>query len=210
MPPVSNGSGQDRRMLRRARKLLDAAGWTLQDRVRKNAKGEELKIEFLTFSPSFSRIILPMIRNLKTIGIQASLRQVDPAQYQERLKSFDYDLTTSRFTMRLTPGVELRNFFGSASAEAQGSFNLAGIRNPVVDALIGKIAEAKTREELVTATRALDRVLRANFYWVPHWYKGSHTIAYWNKFSRPGIKPKYDRGVIETWWYDEAKASKLK
>lgn len=210
LPPKSNGSGQDRRLLRRARKLLDEAGWPLKNRVRTNAAGEVLKLEFLTFSPSFSRIILPMIRNLKTIGIQATLRQVDPAQYQERLKSFDFDLTTSRFTMRLTPGVELRNFFASSSAEAQGSFNLAGIKNPVVDALIARISQAKSREELTTATKALDRVLRASHYWVPHWYKSAHNIAYWNKFSAPKIKSKYDRGVIETWWYDEAKASKLK
>lgn len=210
MPPVSNGSGQDRRLLRRARKLLDEAGWPLKGRQRKNGAGEVLSLEFLTFSPSFARIIMPMIRNLKTIGIEATLRQVDPAQYQERLKSFDFDLTTSRFTMRLTPGVELRNFFGSSSAEAQGSFNLAGINNPVVDALIGKITNAQNRDELNTAARALDRVLRANFYWVPHWNKTSHNIAYWNKFSRPKIKPDYNRGIIETWWYDEVKASKLK
>ena len=209
MPPVSNGRGQDRRMLRKARKLLDEAGWTLQNRKRRNAAGEELRLEILTFSPSFSRIILPMIRNLKTIGVTATLRQVDPAQYQERLKSFDFDLTTSRFVMRLTPGVELRNMFGSAAADAQASFNLAGIKNPAVDALIAKAAEAKSREELLTACRALDRVLRAEFYWVPHWNKASHHIAYWNKFSRPETKPLYDRGIIETWWYDEGKAEKL-
>lgn len=196
-------------MLRKARKLLDEAGWTLQNRKRRNAAGEELRLEILTFSPSFARIILPMIRNLKTIGVTATLRQVDPAQYQERLKSFDFDLTTSRFVMRLTPGVELRNMFGSAAADAQASFNLAGIKNPAVDALIAKAAEAKSREELLTACRALDRVLRAEFYWVPHWNKASHHIAYWNKFSRPETKPLYDRGIIETWWYDEGKAEKL-
>lgn len=208
-PPQSNGSGQDRRMLRRAGKLLTSAGWKMHNGGRRNAKGETLSIEFLTFSPSFARIILPYIRNLKTIGVHASIRQVDPAQYQERLKSFDFDITTSRFIMRLTPGIELRNMFGSKAAITDASFNLSGIKDEVVDTLIDKISEAKSREELITACRALDRVLRAGFYWVPHWYKSSHNVAYWNKFSRPKIKPKYARGIIDLWWYSETKAAKL-
>lgn len=209
LPPKSNGSGQDRKMIRRAKKLLMEAGWMFKNRQWVNEKGDVLTVEFLTFSPSFSRIIFPMIRNLKTIGIAATLRNVDPAQYQERLKSFDFDITTSRFTMRLTPGVELWNMFGSHSAMAQASFNLAGIQNPVIDSLIEKVIQAKNRDELTTACRALDRVLRANFYWVPHWYKASHHVAYWNKFSRPAIKPLYVRGIIDLWWFDTQKASKL-
>lgn len=208
-PPQSNGTGQDRKLLRQASRLLREAGWTMKAGKRVNGKGEVFAIEILTFSPSFARIILPMIRNLKTIGIQASLRQVDPAQYQERLKSFDFDMTTQRYVMRLTPGVELWNMFGSNSADAQASYNLAGIKNPVVDAMIEKVIGAQSRQELITASRALDRVLRVHYYWVPHWYKASHHVAYWNKFSRPDIKPKYDRGIIETWWYDAAKASKV-
>ena len=111
--------------------------------------------------------------------------------------------------MRLTPGVELWNMFGSRAAEAQASFNLSGIKNPVIDKLIEKVIKARSRQDLITATRALDRVLRAHFYWVPHWYKASHNIAYWNKFSRPKTKPKYARGVIDLWWYDPEKANKL-
>ena len=209
LPPQSDGSGQDRRLLRKASRLLTEAGWTLKNNQRVNEKGEVLTIEFLIFSPSFERVILPMIRNLKTIGIAATLRRVDPAQYQERLKSFDYDITTQRFIMLLTPGVELYNMFGSRSAEAEASFNLAGIKNPVVDKLIEQVIAAKDRAALLTATRALDRVLRAEYYWVPHWFKASHNVAYWNKFSRPQIKPKYDRGIIETWWFDEEKNRKL-
>ncbi len=209
LPPISNGSGQDRKMIRRAKKLLQDAGWVYKNRQWVNKEKEVLSIEFLTFSPSFSRVILPMIRNLKTIGIKASLRQVDPAQYQERLKSFDFDVTARRYVMRLTPGVELWNMFGSRSANAQASYNLAGIQNPVVDALIEKVINAKTRKDLITACHALDRVLRANFYWVPHWYKAAHNVAYWNKFSRPPLKPKYERGIIDLWWYDNAKAGKL-
>ena len=209
LSPKTNGTGQDRKNLRKASRLLKAAGWSMKKGIRTNQAGEPLTIEFLTFSPSFSRIILPIIRNLKTLGIQATLRLVDPAQYQERLKSFDFDLTTSRFSMRLTPGVELRNFFGSKAAKQAASFNLAGISHPVIDDLIDKISSAKTRAELVTACRALDRVLRSEYYWVPHWYKNAHNVAYWNKFSRPLKKPLYHRGIIDLWWFDKEKAAKL-
>ncbi len=209
LSPKTNGTGQDRKNLRRASRLLKAAGYTMKKGVRANKAGEPLTIEFLTFSPSFSRIILPIIRNLKTLGIESTLRLVDPAQYQERLKNFDFDLTGSRFSMRLTPGVELRNFFGSKAAKQAASFNLAGINHPVVDHLIDKISSSSTREELVTACRALDRVLRSEFYWMPHWYKDSHNVAYWNKFSRPLKKPLYHRGIIDLWWFDKEKAARL-
>jgi microcin C transport system substrate-binding protein len=147
---------------------------------------------------------------LKALGIATTLRKVDPAQYERRRKSFDYDIVTARFVMQLTPGPELRNYFSSAAAKAEASFNLAGISDPVVDDLLGRIAQASTREELVTAARVLDRVLRAGNYWVSHWYKASHTMAIWDKFGRPAIKPAFDRGIIDTWWIDEAKARRLK
>jgi microcin C transport system substrate-binding protein len=143
------------------------------------------------------------------IGIDARIRRVDPSQFQERMKSFDFDITTQRFVLNQTPGPELRNYFGSDAAEAKGSFNLAGISSPVVDALIDEVLAAETREQMQTAARALDRVLRAGHYWVPQWYKTSHHLAFWNKFSWPETKPPYDRGVIETWWYDEDKAAQL-
>jgi len=207
--PVSNGSGQDRKLLRKATQLLKQAGWTIKNGVSTNRQGEVFTIEFLTFSPSFERIIAPIIKNLKLLGISASIRRVDPAQYQERLKSFDFDITTRRYVLRITPGVELRSYWGSAYANVKGSSNLSGIKDPVVDVLIEKVTAAKSREELTLAARALDRVLRAGNYWIPQWYKASHTVAYWNKFSYPAIKPKYGRGIIETWWYDTAKAAKL-
>ncbi len=207
--PVSNGSGQDRKLLRTASRLLKEAGWTVKDGKRVNAKGEQFDIEFLIFSPTFERIIAPYVKNLKILGIDARIRLVDPSQYQERVKSFDFDITTQRYVMNATPGIELRNYWGTQAAGTSGSQNLAGIKDPVIDALIEKVVAAQSREELVTATRAIDRVLRARYYWVPHWYKAAHNIAHWDKFSRPEIKPKYGRGVIETWWYDEAKAAKL-
>jgi len=204
LPPITDATGRYRKNLRRAKELLTAAGYAGP------GEGKVLDVEILTFSPSFERIINPYIQNLEKIGINASLRRVDPAQYERRMKSFDFDVTTQRYSMNLTPSVELKSFWGSAAAAIDGSFNLAGISDPVVDALIDKVVEAKNRDELVTATRAVDRVLRAGHYWVPHWYKASHNLAFWNKFSRPAIKPKYDRGVITTWWFDPKKAAELK
>lgn len=203
-PPVTDATGRNRDNLRRAKDLLTAAGYGGPE-----AGGKTLDIEILIFSPSFERIINPYIENLKKIGVNASLRRVDPAQYERRMKSFDFDLTTQRYSLRLTPGLEIKSYWGSEAAGMDGSFNLAGIKDPVVDALIAKVLEARSRDELLTATRAIDRVLRAGHYWVPHWYKAVHTIAHWNKFSRPEVKPKYDPGVIDTWWYDPEKAAKL-
>ena len=208
-PPVSDGSGSDRKLLRRAAQLLDEAGWKQAGAVRANAKGEPLNLEILIFSESFERIIAPYLKNLKAIGVDASMRRVDPAQYERRVKSFDFDMVTQRYSMRLTPGVELKSFWGSEAARTDGAFNLAGIADPVVDALIDRIMGAKTRADLDAAARAADRVLRAGYYWVPHWYKAAHNLAYWNKFSRPAVKPKYSRGVIDTWWYDPGKAKQL-
>ena len=125
------------------------------------------------------------------------------------MKTFDFDMTTQRYSLRLTPGVELKSYWGSDAAAMDGSFNLAGIKDPVVDALITKVLQAKSRAELRTATRAIDRVLRAGHYWVPHWYKAAHTLAFWDKFARPAVAAKYDPGIIDTWWYDADKAAKL-
>jgi microcin C transport system substrate-binding protein len=209
LPPKSDGSGQDRNLLTRAGALLDEAGYIVKNGVRVNDKGEPLKIEILIFEPTFERLAAPYLKNLKLLGIDARIRMVDAAQYQQRLKNFDFDITTQRYVMRNTPGVELRSYFGSAAAQMDGSLNLAGISDPAVDALIERVIGAKSRDELNTAARALDRVLRAGHYWVPHWYKASNNVAYWNKFSRPAQKPRFDRGILDTWWYDEAKADKL-
>jgi len=209
LPPKTDGSGSIRDNLEQAGKLLDQAGWTIKNGVRVDAKGEPLKLEILNFEPAFERVTAPFVKNLQLLGIDASMRMVDPAQYQRRLKSFDFDITTERYQMRNTPGVELRSYFGSAAASMDGSLNLAGITDPAVDALIERVIAAKSRDELETAARALDRVLRAGHYWVPHWYKASNTVAYWDKFSRPATKPRFDRGILDTWWYDSAKAAKL-
>ncbi len=209
-PPVTDGSGNNRDNLKKAFDLLKEAGWTLgADHLARNAKGETLDAEFLYFEDAFERIISPYIANLKKIGINAGARMVDPAQYERRMKSFDFDISVQRYSLRLTPGIEMRSYWGTESAKMDGSQNLAGIADPVIDALIEKVVAAKSRAELVTATRAIDRVLRAGHYWVPHWYKASHNVAYWNKFSRPATAAKYDPGMLDTWWIDSAKAEAL-
>ena len=208
--PVSDGSGQDRKLLREAARLLSEAGYEVKGGKRVDANGEVLNLEFLITDPVSERILLPYAKNLEALGIGASVRRIDPAQYERRVKSFDFDVVTTRYVLRLTPGAEMRNFWGGEAAKTEGSFNLAGINHAAIDALIAKAVEAKSREELVTATRALDRVLRAGHYWVPQWYKSAHNIAYWDKFARPELKPRYDRGIIDSWWYDADKAAKLK
>jgi len=214
-PPVSDGSGSDRRLLREAQRLLQEAGWRIDpakpaERLVRNARGETLDVEFLINQPTFERIIAPYIKNLEAIGIRGSIRRVDSAQYERRVKAFDFDVVAARFVMSLTPGIELRNYWGSEAAASEGSRNYAGIKDPVIDALLDRMVQSKSRQELVVATRAMDRVLRAGHYWVPHWFKASHHIAYWDKFGRPDIKPKYDRGVTDTWWHDAAKAATLR
>jgi microcin C transport system substrate-binding protein len=209
LPAMTDGSGNNRDNLQEAGKLLDQAGWTMKNGARVNAQGEPLKLEILNFEPAFERVTMPFVKNLQVLGINASMRMVDPAQYQRRLKSFDFDITTERYQMRNTPSVELRSYFGSDAAKMDGSLNLAGINDPATDTLVERVIAAKNRDELETAARALDRVLRAGHYWVPHWYKASNSIAYWDKFSRPETKPRFDRGILDTWWYDVGKGAKL-
>ncbi len=207
--PVTDASGRYRPSIRIASKLLDDAGWKLEDGVRKNAKGETLDIEFLINDPTSERILGPYAGKLNDLGIKAFLRRIDPAQEQERLKRYDFDIATERFSLQPTPGPEVRTYWNSEAGRQDGSYNLSGIADPAVDALIGKILNAKTRDELRTACRAIDRVLRAGHYWVPEWFKPVHHIATWDKYSQPTVQAKYDNGVLDTWWYDKEKAAKL-
>lgn len=209
VPPVSNASGQDRNLLRRATQLLREAGFTLRDNRLLDPAGRPMTVEFLDFDNSLERHTQPFVANLRRLGIEAAIRRVDSAQYQSRLKDYDFDLTIRRYSLSLTPGESLRTFFGSESGKQPGSQNLAGIADPVVDALIAKILAVNTRPELTTLCLCLDRVLRSGRYWVPNWYKASHWIAYWDQFGYPAAKPKYSRGVPATWWFDPAKAAKL-
>jgi len=207
--PATDGSGGNRGNFRKAATLLRAAGWNITNNQRVNAKGEKLTIEFLLFESTFQRIINPYVRNLKRIGIEATIRIVDVANYQQRMQHYDFDVIIQRYVMPNTPGVEQKTYFGSEMADIPGSRNLAGIKNPAVDYLVGKVISAKSRKALTNATRALDRVLMWNHYVVPQWYKGEHNIAYWNKFDRPRIKPRFDLGMLDTWWFNPEKAAMI-
>ena len=210
LPPVSDGSGQDRGLLRKGAQLLQQAGLVIREGKRVDQKGQPLTIEFLIDDPTFEPHHLAYVKNLANLGIDATVRRVDPVQYKARVDERDFDITVERFGFSTTPGDELRTFFSSKAAGLKGSNNIAGIADPVIDALIEKIIASGTRPELVTACKALDRVIRAGRYWVPHWYKGTHWIAYWDVFGRPAAaKPRYARGVPETWWYDRDKATRI-
>jgi microcin C transport system substrate-binding protein len=209
VPPVTDGSGQDRRWLRQGAQLLNEAGFALKNGKRVMPNGTPITIEFLIDEPTFQPHHLPYIKNLSTLGIDATLRIVDPVQYRARVDGFDFDITVERFSFSSTPGDSLRTYLSSQAAATKGSQNLGGIADPAIDKLIDAIIAANSREEMVTACRALDRVIRAGRYWIPHWYKASHWIAYWDVFNRPDAQPRYFRGIPDTWWYDRDKAAKL-
>jgi microcin C transport system substrate-binding protein len=210
VPPVSDGSGQDRTLLRKAQQLLQDAGLPIKDGKRLLANGEVFTVEFLIDEPTFQPHHATFIKNLGQLGIEASLRLIDAVQYRARVEAFDFDVTPERLTMSATPGDSLRPFFSSQAAATKGSYNLAGVANPAIDALIERAISAETRADLTNACRALDRVFRAHRYWVPQWYRTTHPIAYWDLFAHPEKTPKYAQGVgaPENWWYDAAKAAK--
>src|SRR6185437_13286808 len=209
VPPVSDGSGHDLRLLRRAAQLLAEAGYPVVNGRRVLPSGEPITIEFLDDEPGLQPHHLPYIKNLGTLGIEASLRLVDPVQYRKRVDDFDFDITVDRLSFSSTPGDSLRTYLSSQAASIKGSQNHAGIVDPAIDAMIGHIIAAKTRDELTVACRALDRVFRSGRYWIPHWYLPAHRIAYWDVFNWPATRPRYFRGIPETWWYDRDKAGKL-
>ena len=210
-PPATDGSGTARRNLRAARKLLREAGYAVRDGKLRDPSGRPVSMEFLTFSPTFERVYAPLVRNLGRLGIAATIRIVDSAQYANRMQEFDFDVTTAAFGTAPTPGVGERNFWGSEAARSPGGLNYAGIADPVVDALIEEIADAPDRGSLETAARALDRVLLWSRHVVPQWFNANHNIAYWDKFARPGTAPRYDGGFgfLDTWWIDPDKAAAL-
>ena len=209
LPPVTDGSGHDRKWLRRGAQLLAEAGYLIKDGKRVMPDGTPIAIEFLIDDPTFNPHHLAYIQNLKRLGIDADLAHGRSVAIPPRVDDFDFDITVERFSFSATPGESLRTYFSSQAAATKGSQNLAGIADPVIDALIDAVIAANTREDLTVACRALDRVFRAGRYWVPHWYKASHWIAYWDVFGRPATKPRYSRGIPATWWSEQAKAAKL-
>jgi len=231
--PVNSTPQDLRKHMREALDLFKQAGWTLRaervddptcgtfcklmisiglrsaqtTQVLRNAKGEPLDVELLLVSPLMERIAQPYKANLEKLGIRVRVRIVDSAQYERRVKSFDYDMIITTFAQSHSPGNEQRQFWGSAAASREGSRNRIGIRDPAIDKLIDKVIFAKSREELVAATRALDRVLLWNFYVVPQWYSPTVRVAYWQGLGHPLKFPALNPSVIATWWQDAARGT---
>ncbi|WP_169567263.1 extracellular solute-binding protein [Sneathiella limimaris] len=211
VPEKTKGDGRMRTAIRQSLKDLKEAGWTIQDKKLLNSEGQPFTMEFLLYSRSFERIINPFIRNLERIGIQANIRLLDLASWQNRMQEFDFEIATRRFGQPAYPGVELRNWWGSGAAKTVGGLNVSGIQSPAVDSLIESIIKADNKEDLVVAARALDRVIMHSHVTIPQWFKASHFVAFWDKFGRPEAqKPGYDRAALHSWWYDPEKAAKLK
>lgn len=209
MAPVSGERQLDRRNLRKAAELLDAAGWAVgSDGMRRNARGETLKVEMLNDTQTFDRVFNPYIENLRALGVDAVMNRVDDAQMTNRTRSHDFDIVTGHLGGSLTPGSELQQTFGSKSID--DVFNLMGLQSEAVDRLITVIEAARSREELTVAVRALDRVLRAYRFWVPQWFKDKHTIAYYDMYEYPQDMPPYALGELDFWWYNADKAAALK
>lgn len=214
MAPVSKADkGLDRGNLRRASALLDEAGWAVgDDGMRRNAKGETLKVEFLEDSPAFERVISPYVENLRALGVDASLVMVDPAQMSQRSDppSFDFDIIVGNAVNGgYEPGGELKQAWSSVTAN-NSTRNRAGVADPAVDKILDLVEAAQTREELDVVIQSLDRVLRHIQFWVPQWYKNKHTVAYYDQYDHPETLPPYALGETSFWWYDADKAAKLK
>lgn len=206
--PSSGERQLDRSNLRRASELLDEAGWLIgDDGIRRNSEGTVLEVEFLEDSPTFARIINPYVENLQQLGVAASLSQVDPAQYTDRVRNHNFDVVVDSFAVSLEPGDGLKQYFGSQNID--GVFNSMGLANPAVDSLIDHVVAAETEEELVTAVRALDRVLRSLKFWVPQWYRNFHTVAYYDIFEYPENLPPYALGNMDFWWFNQQKYDAL-
>ena len=210
MAPASSERQLDRKNLRRASAMLDEAGWPVgDDGMRRNAAGETLQVEILNDSQAFDRVINPYIENLRALGVDAVHTRIDNAQMTERERSFNFDMVVGNFRTALTPGSELEQYFGSESAEFS-IFNLAGFGSEAVDSLIDSVTAAEDRTTLDDATRALDRVLRAEVFWVPQWFKNTHTVAYYDMYRYPENLPPYALGTLDFWWFDQAAHDKLK
>lgn len=211
-PPATAGDGRIRKNLKQAIGLLKEAGWTVArdgDHKGKLVKdGNVFSFELLLNQPIWERVALPFVKNLKRLGIEANLRMVDSVQYAEREESFDFDMIVDVFGQSLSPGNEQRDFWSSESAKRNGSKNTAGVKDPVIDELIEGVISAKSREDLINHTRALDRVLLWKHIVIPHWHIRNFRLAYWNKFGKPATTPKYGLG-FDGWWYDKEKAQKL-
>lgn len=209
VPPVTDGSGNDRALLRRANELLLAAGCKRDGAVMRLPNGKPFEIEFLDSNPALHPHTQPFIANLKRLGIEGRLRTVDPAQYQRRTNEFDFDIVSLALGGSQIPGDTLRIVMGSEAARTPGSRNYAGIADPVVDVLLTQISNATSYREVVTACQALDRVFRAGRYWIPMWHAPTVWLAYWDMYERPDVQPKFGGGAPTTWWFNPEKARRI-
>lgn len=212
MAPVSGERQLDRSNLRKASALLDEAGWAVgTDGMRRNASGQALRVEILNDSPTFDRVMNPYVENLKTLGIDARMTRVDNAQMEARTRppAYDFDMVVGNARSGYISGSELKQFYGSETADVS-AFNLMGLKSPAVDRVIDIVMASKSLDDLTVATKALDRVLRAERFWVPQWFKNTHTIAYYNMFEHPETLPPYALGELDFWWYNAEKAEALK
>jgi microcin C transport system substrate-binding protein len=208
-PPKTDGTGNIRENLRTALKLLAEAGWSLKNGVMVNEKtGQPFAFEFLLVQPEFERIVLPFAQNLARLGIHMTVRTVDPAQYENRMQNFDYDMAVVSIGESLSPGNEQRSFWSSAAADEKGSQNYMGVKSKAVDALVDDIINADNRAALVTATHALDRVLCWSYYVIPNWHLSYFRVAVWDKFGRPKIAPPYAL-ALDTWWVEPNRAQEV-
>lgn len=208
-PPVSDGSGTDRNTLRRARELLTEAGYSVKEGKLVDKAGKPLEIEMLLVDPAFERIAAAWGKSLERVGIKLTLRVVNSSQYTNRLRAFDFDVISGGWGQSNSPGNEQRSFWTTAAADNPSNRNYAGIKNPAIDKLVDAVIYAKDREELIAATRALDRALTWGFYLVHGWTFGYDRIAYWDKFGHPEKTPKYGNDFM-AWWVDAAKETKLR
>ncbi len=209
LPPVSDGSGSDRALLRRADEMLRAAGCKRDGNVLRLPSGQPFEIEFLDSQPALQPHTQPFQANLKRLGINATSRIVDGAQYQRRLDEFDFDIISRALGGSAIPSDSLRIVYGSEAAKTRGSRNVGGVSSPAIDAMIEKIGQADSYAEVVIAAKCLDRLLRAGRYWIPMWWNASEWLAYWDMFDRPQTKPKFGSGAPSTWWYDAEKAKRI-
>ena len=212
MAPVSGATQMDRKNLRRASALLDEAGWMPgADGMRRNAAGEVLTVAFLNDDPSFERVINPYVENLKSLGVDAKLESIDQAQMEARTRppSYDFDMIVSNARSGYISGSELKQYYGSETADVS-AFNVMGLKSPAVDRMVDVVMAAKSNDELTNATRALDRVLRGERFWVPQWFKATHTVAYYDMYEHPETLPPYALGELEFWWFNADKAAALK
>ncbi|MBU6281051.1 extracellular solute-binding protein [bacterium] len=209
-PPATDGSGNNREQLKRAVELLREAGWKVDPATKKlvDGNGEPMRFEILLVSPLFERVALPWAKNLERLGIAATVRTVDSAQYRRRLDDFDFDVVVGNFPQSSSPGNEQRSFWGSAFADKAGSDNLIGLRDPAVDALVEQVVSAPDRKSLVDRTRALDRVLQWGHWVVPQWHSPVDRVAWWDLLGQPSKVPTQGY-QLDAWWVDPSKAEAL-